>query len=83
MKFELGEILKDKITGFEGIVLGRTEYFTGCNHYGLQSESLKNGKPRGWEWVDETRLMHVEGSKKMLQETREPTSGPHPNAPQI
>ncbi len=83
MEFEVGEILKDKITGFEGVVLGRTEYHTGCNHYGLQSKSLKDGKPIDWEWFDETRLMHVEGSEKMLQETRKPTSGPHPNAPQM
>ena len=43
-KFELGEVLKDKITGFTGVVMGRTEYFTDCDHYGLCSQKLRNEK---------------------------------------
>ena len=80
--FELGEVLKDKVTGFKGVVMGRTEYFTDCTHYGLQSQELKDGKPLGWEWFDETRLERVKGAKKITKEHRKPTSGPFPNAPQ-
>jgi len=80
-KFELGEILKDKITGFQGVVMGRTEYFTECTHYGLACQTLKDGKPMDWEWFDETRLAHVEGANVIMREARTPTSGPHPNAP--
>ncbi|MFH0995779.1 MAG: hypothetical protein V1844_09825 [Pseudomonadota bacterium] len=82
-KFKLGEVLKDKVTGFQGVVMGRTEYFTQCAHYGLCSQTLKDGKPLEWEWIDETRLVRVEGAERVLQESREPTSGPHPNAPQM
>lgn len=80
MKFGLGEVLKDKVTGFEGVVLGRTEYFTGCDHYGLCSQELKDGKPIGWEWLDEIRLIKVRGAKKITQELRgeKRTSGPEP-----
>lgn len=35
MKFELGELLEDKVTGFKGTVMVRAEYFTGCVCYGL------------------------------------------------
>lgn len=82
-KFELGEILKDKITGFKGVVMGRTEYFTDCDHYGLCSQELKDGKPIDWEWFDDTRLVKV-GGKKIEKEPREKkrTSGPFPAAPQ-
>jgi len=83
MKFELGEILKDRVTGFGGVVMGRTEYFTDCTHYGLCSQSLKDGKPMDWEWFDETRLVRVKGAKKIERESRVPTSGPEPNAPQM
>ena len=83
MRFELGEVVKDNVTGFEGVVLARTEYFTGCNHYGLSSQTLKDGKPLEWEWLDETRLVKVEGVERVLQESRSKTSGPHPNAPQM
>lgn len=81
-KFELGEVLKDNVTGFKGVALARTEYFTDCNHYGLCSQTLKDGKPIEWEWLDETRLIKVKGSKKIIKEVRKPRSGMFPNAPQ-
>ncbi len=82
-KFELGEVLKDKITGFEGVAMARSEYFTDCIHYGLCSTSLKDGKPMEWEYFDETRLVHVLGKEKMEKEPRNPTSGVYPNPPQM
>lgn len=83
MKFELGVTLKDKITGFQGVAMGRTEYFTDCSHYGLCSRELKDGKPVEWQWFDETRLIQMDGDEKVLKSPRIPTSGPHPNAPQM
>jgi len=81
--FELGEILKDKITGFKGVVMGRTEYFTDCIHYGLLSQKLSDsGKPIDWQWFDETRLIKVKGVKKVEKEPRKSTSGLYPNAPE-
>ena len=82
-KFELGDILQDNVTGFKGACLARTEYFTECTHYGLQSQELKDGKPIEWEWFDETRLIKVEGAKPIFKEKRQPTSGPHPSAPSM
>ncbi len=82
-KFELGETLKDILTGFHGVAVGRTQYFSGCNHYGLLSQTLgEKGKPQEWEWLDETRPISVEIEKITLQ-TEKPTSGPHPNAPKV
>ena len=83
-KFELGVILKDIVTGFEGVAMGRTQYFTGCNHYGLSSQILsKEGKPNEWEWFDESRMQATEKTMAVsFQESSRPTSGPHPNAPE-
>ncbi len=82
-EFNMGETLRERVTGFIGVVMARTDYFTDCSHYGLQSKKLdKDGKPVEWQWFDETRLEKVKGSKKLLQKTRKPTSGPHPNAPE-
>lgn len=79
-KFDLGRTLKDIVTGFEGVAMGRTQYFTGCNHYGLCAQKLtKEGKPLEWEWFDETRLQVL---GKRLITTDRSTSGPHPNAPE-
>lgn len=86
-KFDHGEVLKDKISGYRGVVLGRTDYLTDCVHYGLcQQKITKDGDPDKWKWFDETRLVRVKGAKKFTPETRETkrkieTSGPYPNAP--
>jgi len=82
-KFELGETLKDKITGFEGVAMARVEYFTDCIHYALCSQTLKDGKSLEWEYFDETRLVRVKGKKKIVKESRGPTSGIYSNPPQM
>ena len=81
MKFELGEVLEDKVTGFNGVALGVTTYHTGCIHYGLCSQRLKDGKPIDWEWFDEARL---ESTKHIIDvKTEETKGGPFPNASQM
>lgn len=42
-KHELGKLGKDKITNFQGIIISRCEYLTGCNRYGIQPIELQNG----------------------------------------
>lgn len=78
MKFKLGEVLRDKITGYIGVVMGRTEYMTGCTHYGLLSPELtKDGKIAEYEWIDESRL---ELTKKQAVRREGPSrSGPEQN----
>lgn len=79
-RFKLGRIAKDKVTGFTGVIMGRSEYFTGCNHYALVSEKLTSeGKPMDWEWFDETRLVLI-GNVQIKPELRDGkgTSGPMP-----
>lgn len=49
----LGVKAKDKITGFQGIIIGRGDYLTGCNTYGLKPQVDKEGKTRKAEWFDE------------------------------
>ena len=86
-KFELGEIAKDIVTGFQGVVMVRAEYFTDCTHYGLCPQELKDGKTIDWEWFDETRLVKVEGQKiekqPRAEEAKKITSGPFPAGPQL
>jgi len=52
---KMGERARDRITGFEGIVMGRTEYINGCVKILLQPEGVKadgTGIKAG-EWFDE------------------------------
>ena len=63
-KFGIGDQLKDLVTGFTGVVMARTQYYTGCNDYGLLSPKLDyKGDPKKWEWFDERRLLCQQKNK--------------------
>lgn len=67
-KFELGEVVKDKVTGFSGIVIGRASHISGCDTYGVQPKELKDGMPQEAKWLDEPRLNATGKSIAMVDE---------------
>lgn len=81
-KFELGQKVRDIITGLEGIVTSRTEYLTGCAHIGVQPQQLKDGKMVDPEWIDQTRLVFVDEGIRPEYVSPE-TSGPEHNPPNL
>ena len=62
-KYELGTMLRDKVTKFTGICMCRIEYFTGCLKYGLARTKLaKDNKIEdNWTYLDEIVLEEVKG----------------------
>ena len=78
--YALGQKAKDKITGFEGILIGRAEYLTGCDQYGLVAP-MRDGKLCPTEWFDEGRIVITgEGiTKEEVQATND--GGPNRDAP--
>ena len=68
MGIALGDKVKDRITGYTGIVVARTDWLYGCTRFSVQSSELKDGKPIEAEWFDE----------KALDETAEEPGGPCP-----
>lgn len=79
-KFELNQIVKDKITGFQGVILGRTEYATGCVQYGICPQKLKSdGAYPDWVWLDGSRLIATQDKVEIEPEN----GGPHPLAPSM
>jgi hypothetical protein len=83
-KFEVGEVVKDIVTGHEGVIMGVTYYFTGCNHYGICSQKITDKtKPDLWQWFDEKRLVSVNKKKISFFAGKEPTSGPMQSPPQM
>jgi len=43
MMFKLGEKVRCKVTGFEGIATSRTEYLNGCVQYHVTPRAKKDG----------------------------------------
>ncbi len=49
---KLGVEARDKVTGFKGIVIGRTQWLTGCDTYNLKPPVDKDGKIYDSEFFD-------------------------------
>lgn len=53
---KLGQRVRDRISGLEGIVIGRMEYLYGCTRIAVQPQDVKDGKPVESTFVDEPQL---------------------------
>jgi len=63
-KFELGSKAKDTITGFEGIIISRSEWLTGCNTYGIRPKAIKN-EYKQESYFDEDSIELASKSKRI------------------
>lgn len=76
-KLDLGDEVKDTITGFTGIIIYRTQWIHNCNVYGVKSQELKDGKPRDTHQFDEPQLeVVVKDVVKQSRDTGGPTDSP-------
>jgi hypothetical protein len=73
-KFNLGEQVKDTVTGFKGIITARIEYINGCLQYCVEPKVDKEGKPQKHQYVDEGQLELVP-SKKRKPVKKDPPGG--------
>lgn len=72
---ELGDVAKDTLTGFKGIVVGVTKWLHGCRRIVIQPQELKDGKPIDPISFDEPQ---VECLKPKKAKTTANTGGPAP-----
>ena len=77
-KIELGDKVKNIITGFEGVVTGDCQYLHGCRQFLVVPKISKNGEHRGSHWFDAPNLKVL---KKAVVKTTDPTWGPAINPP--
>ena len=77
---KLGQEVKDKVTGFKGIVTVRAEHLFGCIRIGVKPQGFdKDGRIQDHEFFDEASL---EGSSEgifptqPIPETKKPPGGP-------
>ena len=83
-KYEMGEILKDIISGFTGPVIAFAYYSTGCVHYGIAPMKMNSdGKMLEWEWIDESRLLPTDRKPVEFQPLETSVSGPTQSPPQM
>lgn len=93
-RVELGDLAKDIITDFKGIVVAKTEWLSGCDRICLQPRELKDGKRIDNATFDITEIEVIKKGvvKPLLEEPEETksilervkakvgTGGPRPDA---
>ena len=62
-KYELGSTAKDKVTGYKGIIIGRSEWLYGCRRYTVQSSELDKGSPIAAIGLDEEAVEIIKAAK--------------------
>ncbi len=55
VKFILGLMAQDTVTGFKGIIASRHEYLNGCVQYSLEAKAKDGDKPSCF-YVDEQQI---------------------------
>lgn len=78
--FNMGDRVKDVVSGLEGVVIARFEYWTGCNHYGIEGPA-KEGSRVGYESLDEQRLELIKANAVQLVRTYSDPASPDEAAP--
>lgn len=74
-KIELGDLIKDDVTGFTGIVIAKTTWLNGCVRYDLQSQKLsKEGIPSEPQWFDSKQVTLIK--KGQIKVEGPATEGP-------
>lgn len=82
MRIELGWIVKDKISGIEGVVTSRTEYMNKCIRLGVTPTGLdKDKKPYEAIWIDEEQLSVLRETSEYLPNNKDYSGGPERPVP--
>ena len=73
MEIKLGQKVRDKITGFEGIATAKTEFLNGCVQYEVtrklrKGESLTAESVQGIN-IDEQQLELIKSKKKPIKKS--------------
>lgn len=74
-KIKVGDVAKDTVTGFEGVVVCSTMWLNGCERITLQPQELRDGKPIDGHTFDVEQCVLV---KARQHEAKRETGGPRP-----
>lgn len=64
MEIKLGDTVKDRLTGLEGVVYGISYWLNSNTTIGIVPNYHKDGKPAETSWFDEGRLVVIQSKKK-------------------
>jgi hypothetical protein len=75
---KLGDVVKDRISGFKGVATCRLEYLNGCVRWQVSPQELHDGKPVDSHYFDDEQLETIPTSAPLTLAMRA-TGGDRPN----
>lgn len=75
----IGDRVRDRVGGFEGIVTGMSQWITGCDRASVQAPS-KDGKLGESYWIDVHTLDVLEAGAVVVEPPKGPPRGGPPSA---
>ncbi len=81
----LGDTVKDPISGFEGVAVSSHQYLHGCVRISVQPVVRDDGKLPDTASFDEPQLVVIEASQEKPQPQSQRTGGPekYPDTPRV
>lgn len=73
----LGDKVKDTVSGFTGIAVCKCSYLQGCDRIAIQAPVNKNGEQISWAYFDEPQLKVVK--RKVIKQGKKDTGGYQPD----
>ncbi len=77
-KFEQGDRVKDRVSGFTGTVCIRSEHLNGCKQYGVFPGVDKDGKMGDAAYIDGEQLELVDEGLNATQPIKKQQTGSNP-----
>ena len=77
----MGKKARDKITGFEGVIVSKISYVTGCDQYGI-TPPAKDGDVKSTQYFDVGRVEVLGESISVSDVSGKKKGGPSRDAPQ-
>ena len=71
-QINLGDKVRDRVTGFEGIAVFHARHLYGCDTIGIKTEKLHDGKPINAQSFD---ILSVEKIEEKITEVTPPGEG--------
>ena len=78
---KLGDTARDKITGFQGIVMCHTKWLTGCDVFGIAPRVMDGGKPQEMQHFDVERVDVVERGTVVIGNAEQGAASMPPGGP--
>ena len=80
-KAELGDVVKDKISGFQGVVTGIHKYLNGCTRLSVSPQTVKKDEKIPLDDVHLDSIQVEIVKKNVMESVKETVEGPRPDAP--